>query len=461
MIISQIVLTLFVGQWVWSVYVKERDRVDQEFSRRFRDSGVTVMDSLLVVKVLNPMLNDTSYRRLTMNITLDSFPVDAARWNGTGIPGRNKQARYYSLQSNEQIILQGMKLFVERIEDSLSPTGGFMRQTVIMHDTGRLKQVFAGTIREVDPSIRIRWTTDTPPWQTKILTPGRFYYEFPANGYTLGATISNPFRLIFKQMIPSILFALFLLILTGLSFVIAFRSLKSQIQLNHIRSDFLSNITHELKTPVATVKVALEALKKFNPENDPATSSEYLELAIREMDRLENLVGQVLNSSMYDNGILTIGKERISLLNLTDEVIGMLRSRLDDLGGTVAVMQESGPDHIIGDRLHLEGVLVNLLENCMNYGGEHPQIVITIGREARGISLSVADNGPGIPEEYIGRVFDRFFRVPGGDFHNVKGYGLGLSYASMIMKLHGGSIRAENMKEGGVRFILTFPHPAP
>jgi signal transduction histidine kinase len=481
MIISQMVLILFVGQWLWMVFVKERDRFDQEFSRKFQESEMTVVDSMLMVKVLDPMMKESSYRRMTMNITLDSVDLDHPNWQGTKIfrdlrtdsceqviaiattdsfpfPPNQDPARYLPLNINDAVFLQGMKLVVQRIEDSLSLSDRNIQRTFILKDTSRIKKLFAGTLREVDPSIRIVWTTDQPPWDTTSVKGGRFYYEMPAQGYTLAATIKNPFLVVLKETVPSILFAIALLILTGLSFVIAFRSLKSQIQLNRIRSDFMSNITHELKTPVSTVKVALEALKRFNSDSDPAKAGEYLTMASREMDRLDQLISQVLQSSMHDNGVQLIEKEGLDLRFITADVIESLQPRMERLGATIVVEEPQGSCMIRADRLHLQGVLMNLLENSLNYGGDHPAIRIRIAVSAQETEFIVSDNGPGIPEEYMEKVFDKFFRVPSGDRHNVKGYGLGLSYAAMVMKLHGGTIRAENIREGGVRFILTFPN---
>jgi two-component system phosphate regulon sensor histidine kinase PhoR len=332
-----------------------------------------------------------------------------------------------------------------------------MQRTVILKDTSRIKKLFTGTIREVDPSIRITWTTDQPPWDTTVIKQKRFFYEMPAQGYRLAATVANPFLIVLKEILPSTLFALALLILTGLSFVIAFRNLKSQIRLNRIRSDFMSNVTHELKTPVSTVTVALEALRKVDMQSDPATKAEYLEIASREISRLDQLISQVLKLSMYDNGSQVMEKEEVDLWTVASDVVKILRPALENQGAKIHLAGNAGSCIIRADRLHVQGVVTNLLENCMNYGGERPKILVTMDQSDRAVTLIVADDGPGIPEEYLEKVFDKFFRVPNGDRHNVKGYGLGLSYASMVMKLHGGSIRAENLREGGVRFILTFP----
>ena len=109
------------------------------------------------------------------------------------------------------------------------------------------------------------------------------------------------------------------------------------------------------------------------------------------------------------------------------------------------------------DPLHFQGVLINLIDNSLKYGPENPEILIRLWQDNGSAYIEVSDNGSGIPKEYIGRIFDKFFRVPTGDTHNIKGYGLGLSFAALVMKQHQGSISVKNLDQGGCSFTLRFP----
>jgi two-component system, OmpR family, phosphate regulon sensor histidine kinase PhoR len=109
------------------------------------------------------------------------------------------------------------------------------------------------------------------------------------------------------------------------------------------------------------------------------------------------------------------------------------------------------------DRLHIQGVIINLIDNSLKYSDNKPEIIIEIEQSFGSVMLTISDNGQGIPQEYISRIFDKFFRVPKGDLHNVKGYGLGLSFADLVMKHHSGSISVKNLKDSGCEFTLTFP----
>lgn len=230
------------------------------------------------------------------------------------------------------------------------------------------------------------------------------------------------------------------------------------MELNIIRNEFVANISHELKTPVATVKVALEALQTFDLKNEPVKADEYIRIAQAEMNRLDMLVQNVLTSSIYDgasNGFMQ--PERVSLKSIINEVTQSMQIRFQQMNAQLTVDAEGFDFNINADRLHVHGVLINLIDNSLKYVESSPKIAVKLWEENSRVILTVSDNGIGIPDEYISKVFDKFFRVPTQNRHNVKGYGLGLSYAAMVMKQHKGTIGVENLKEGGCRFTLSFP----
>ncbi|NQV02003.1 MAG: hypothetical protein HQ542_05120 [Bacteroidia bacterium] len=446
MIISHLVLTAFVIQWLVSQYNSERAILKKELSQQFMEAQEEVMDSMLVIHLIDPIMQGKEIYSLQMDISTDSFPVNRANVFATR-PGKGKI---------DDVMLQSVKLIVQRAADTLYPDSGFTRVMTSMLDTGLLKTIFVGKILEIEERL-------FPVWHDGLSLDEadrqgiKIYFMCAIPGESCGVEIRNSFWYLAQKTIPATLFGLILLLLTGAAFVISFRSLKNQILLNRIRSDFMSNITHELKTPVATVKVALEALRNFNMQSDPAVTADYLEMASREMNRLDLLINQVLNATSYDNGVHLMEVEDSDLNTLVNEVTEILRPRLDKEGARITIEADDGSTKVPVDRLHVQGVLINLLDNCLKYGGKNPEITIGLTQKDREVIVSIADKGPGIPAEFLEKIFDKFFRVPDGDRHNVKGYGLGLSYAAMVMQQHGGTIRAENREEGGVIFILSFP----
>jgi two-component system phosphate regulon sensor histidine kinase PhoR len=248
-----------------------------------------------------------------------------------------------------------------------------------------------------------------------------------------------------------------LLLFTGAAFFFTYRSLKKMETLNNLRNEFISNISHELKTPVSTVSVALEALKNYIITKDSSKFSEYLEISGKEMKRLDQLISQVLNTSRLEDNNQFIQKEETDLAALTKDVMNSMQVRFSQQDANVKLICEKEAIVLNLDILHIQGVLINLLDNSLKYAVEKPEIDIRIEEKSSNVFLKISDNGPGIPKEYQSKVFDKFFRVPTGDMHNVKGYGLGLSFADLVMKQHSGSISVRNQKEKGCEFILVFP----
>jgi two-component system phosphate regulon sensor histidine kinase PhoR len=245
------------------------------------------------------------------------------------------------------------------------------------------------------------------------------------------------------------------MIVTALAFRLSYRSIREHIVLNDLRNEFISNMTHELKTPVATLSVALESLAKYNMKDEPAVMEDYLKLASLETKRLEDLINRILDHSMLEHNGQPLNPVLTDINRLVQEVAGIMRQRLEK-DGKIEFLSSDGKLTAMADPLFLRGVLVNLVDNSIKYCDKAPVISILTRKEAGFAVIGVTDNGPGIPEEYQGKIFEKFFRLPTGNVHNVKGYGLGLSFASLVMKLHKGSITVKN-NAVGCSFTLKVP----
>ncbi|MEZ5070612.1 MAG: HAMP domain-containing sensor histidine kinase [Bacteroidales bacterium] len=263
------------------------------------------------------------------------------------------------------------------------------------------------------------------------------------------------------DMWPQILFALLLLGISAAALGISYRSFREQLVLHRLRDDFIRNITHELKTPVSTVKVALEALTQFDFQNNEATRREYLDLAGKEVRRLEDLISKVLGQMALEEQQAGSSLESVDLEAFMDEVLLRLAPRIDREQAEVTRTTPEERCPVRADPVHLEGVLMNLLDNSLKYAGPRPQIRLGVRCIHDRTELWVSDNGPGIPREHAARIFDKFFRVPTGDRHDVKGHGLGLHFSRLAMRQFGGDIRQENPPGGGCAFVLTFPKTEP
>ena len=277
----------------------------------------------------------------------------------------------------------------------------------------------------------------------------------PSNRFVV--TFDGINGLLVREIAPQFLFSIFVTLLIGAAFYVMYRNLNAQRELMKIKNDFISNVTHELKTPVATVSVALEALRNFNVLDDRARTTEYLNIAQTELNRLTLMTDKILKTAVFENQGIDIKFENVDLGSLIQEVLTSMKlvfeKRKTDLN-----YEKNGNDFMLnGSRAHLTNVVYNLLDNALKYSPESSVLRIALKDTPKNLVLSVCDSGIGIAPEYQRRIFDKFFRVPSGDVHNTKGYGLGLSYVSSVVKSHGGKIEVESEDAKGSCFEITLP----
>jgi signal transduction histidine kinase len=268
---------------------------------------------------------------------------------------------------------------------------------------------------------------------------------------------------LFLKILPYILFSFFLFGITSLAFWLIFNGLKKQQKLAEQKNEFISNVTHELKTPLTTVGVALEALDDFEVLRNPDKTREYLQISKMELERLNLLVDKVLRLSMFEQNALQMRPEWLDLAATTGQVIQAMSLQANAVGAVIRFDQQ--PCTLLGDKVHLTGVVYNLLDNALKYCGNNPEIDVSVRNLVKDdqcfARLEVRDNGIGIAPEYHAQVFEKFFRVPMGNVHNVKGHGLGLNYVSAVVRQHGGSIYVESQPGMGSAFIVEIPAPTP
>jgi two-component system phosphate regulon sensor histidine kinase PhoR len=205
------------------------------------------------------------------------------------------------------------------------------------------------------------------------------------------------------------------------------------------------------------VNVALEAMKNFNAMNDPVKTREYLDISLGELQRLSLLVDKVLRISMFENSEIRLNTEAVDLYSLVKEVASSMRLQFEKNAAEVNIENEGIDMTVKADRLHMMSVVYNLFDNALKYSGDNPKISVRIVDMGNQAELIFSDNGMGIPAAYREKIFEKFFRVPHGDTHNVKGYGLGLSYVAQIVQQHKGSIHVESEEGKGSTFIIKIP----
>jgi two-component system, OmpR family, phosphate regulon sensor histidine kinase PhoR len=276
-------------------------------------------------------------------------------------------------------------------------------------------------------------------------------------GSTYSAVFSDYHGFLLKKILPQSLFSFFLLTIMGLAFGTIYQNLRRQHRLTELKNDFISNVTHELKTPIATVSVAIEALQNFGVSQNPEQTKEYLEISKSELNRLTLLVDKVLKMATFEQQGLTLSLQTVDWSETVQLVLNSMKLQFEKYGAKVDFDKTGVSFSLPADKIHLTNVVYNLLDNALKYTKTQPLISLHLKETETDIRLSVSDNGIGIPSEYQGKVFDKFFRVPTGNTHDVKGYGLGLSYVSSVVKQHHGRIEVESEVGKGSIFTIIIP----
>lgn len=230
-----------------------------------------------------------------------------------------------------------------------------------------------------------------------------------------------------------------------------------QKRLSEVKTDFINNMTHELKTPISTIGLSSELLLRGNFSEDPDRLKRYAEIIYKENKRLENQVERVLNVAKLDKEKLVLKKERLSLHGLILNAKESFDINQTDAGGKIILELNAVNDQLNVDPVHITNVIYNLLDNAVKYCEETPEITIRTTNTDNGLQLLIQDNGIGMKREDHKMIFDKFYRVPTGNLHNVKGFGLGLYYVKLIVEEHGGKIMLKSAPGKGSTFSLWFP----
>ncbi len=238
----------------------------------------------------------------------------------------------------------------------------------------------------------------------------------------------------------------------------ALRTIVRQKQLSEIKTDFINNMTHELKTPIATISLASEALSDNSVVFPEEKKAEYLSMISTEADRLSSQVEKVLQMSLLDQSDFGLKLEIVNIHDLIRDIHDSFGLRMSSRRGRV-VLDLNADKHLVqGDKMHLRQMLSNLLDNADKYSPDKPDLRVTTSDKEDGIEIEVIDKGLGIGRDKLKRIFERFYRVPSGNVHDVKGFGLGLSYVMSMARAHKGQVTASSKLGKGSSFRIFLPY---
>ena len=229
-----------------------------------------------------------------------------------------------------------------------------------------------------------------------------------------------------------------------------------QRRLSEIQKDFINNMTHEFKTPIATIAVSSEVLKSKDIASQPERLSNYANIIDKETKRLKSQVDRVLQMATVEKNQINLKIESVELNGLLSNAIENARLSHQNTSPNIEHPDSASEIYIEGDRLHLGNIIDNLLDNAVKYCQSNPKVVVKITERKRDVSIAIKDNGQGIDPKHLSMIFKKFYRIPTGNVHDVKGFGLGLYYVKVIVDSHGGDIKVESDKTG-TRFTINLP----
>ena len=251
----------------------------------------------------------------------------------------------------------------------------------------------------------------------------------------------------------SLLITLLILMLFSLALFIIFK----QKRLSEMKNDFVNNMTHELKTPISTISLASQMLSDRSIPDEQKNLKQISRIIQAESKQLGFQVERVLQMAIFDHGQLKLKVQEVDMHDLIETVAQNFLLQIEKREGKLEFLPEADQAVVSGDSMHLTNVISNLIENAMKYTRRTPEITLTTSNENGHLVVSVSDNGIGISKEDQKRIFDKFYRVPTGNVHNVKGFGLGLSYVKLIVEHHGGTIKIKSEPDKGSRFDIHLP----
>ncbi len=284
-----------------------------------------------------------------------------------------------------------------------------------------------------------------------------FYDENNQSNYKLLVSFPDDNKFILSTIIGMILLSVIFTSIIILAYSSALYQLVKQRKISQIKTDFINNMTHEFKTPIATINLALDAIKNPKIIDDKEKVIRYLNMIKEENKRMHAQVENVLRISKLEKNELNISKDRVKLHDLINDAITHVELIVEDRKGHIKTFFDAEKSSVLANETHFTNVIVNILDNAIKYSPEAPEIEVYTENVGTNILLKIKDHGSGMSKAAQKRVFEKFYREHTGNIHNVKGHGLGLAYVKRIVDDHQGHVKVESEKDKGSTFTIKLP----
>ena len=300
------------------------------------------------------------------------------------------------------------------------------------------------------------------PQRENLLEQSPYRYSFQP----IGVVSSNQFFIIlafYGNLIPRIdsslylYMSLFLVMVIAVLFIISIRTVANQRRLDQMKTQFINNMTHEIKTPISTISLACEMLQDQSIAQDNAARPTYVGIIADENQRMRMLVETILQSSKMSGRKVNLNLTEVNVDHVVEKVAQSFQLTLSNRNGRLETHLDAQPPTLVADELHLTNMIYNLVDNGIKYSPTTPHIIVSTRHDGNRFVISVRDHGMGIAKADQKHVFEKFYRVSTGNVHNVKGFGIGLNYVAQVVRLHHGTISLESEPGQGSTFTISLP----
>lgn len=346
------------------------------------------------------------------------------------------------------------------------------RSEVFSFDTSRLRPIlqaelrhrniqvpFVFSMRDSDNTLNDNSFPDSLTAKYAVITKALPTFRNTKDNNFVRAFFLSPSNHLIQRSAGVLVASILLLLVVAFSFYFLVQVIRHQKQLSVVKNDFINHITHEFKTPIATVYSAVQALDDFDLVKDPLKTKKYLKISKNELERLSELVTKILHISLYERTDFRLDYEYVDIDELVRKVIEMHQESIP-YKDCISYISQTVCSFAHVDRVHFYNSVSNLVDNAVKYSVGKPAITITLTQIDKWLVLSVKDEGRGIATEHQQLIFNSFFRVPEKDGNTTKGFGLGLNYTKQIVERHGGWCKVESKIGKGSTFQIAIPFGA-
>lgn len=408
----------------------------------------------------------------TSRSTQDEFVADSGDFPYAYIGSKTRMLK--SIESAKKELLKQNQEIVEDLFDEITSVNVYNNYKPTKIDSVLLDSILEKELRNVGIKTKYYYTVSSRnpgSLKTVNLSEAEVEKDSLGIGYKINLSPSNVFiqaeyltvhfpnqkKYVFKTMWAMLLVSGLVICFLIFAFFYFITTIVKQKKLSTIKNDFISNMTHEFKTPISTISLATEMLGDSSVNKTPEKQARFLGMIKDENKRLSVLVESILQTAILDKGEFKLKLTELNVHEIINTAINNTQLLIEQRRGKITTNLNATKIRLQADRVHLTNIIFNLIDNAIKYSKENPEIMISTEDTATGINIYVKDNGIGISKENQRKIFDKFYRVPTGNVHNVKGFGLGLSYVQAVVFKHGGDISVQSEPGKGSTFKVFLP----